>query len=79
MNPVKKSSPVPAVTNNSNNNSKPEEAQRAKSYGKEVSPRKNTGITVGPGAAVGLGMPGLTQPYQLLKYSAISRCGMVLK
>ena len=51
MNPVKKSSPVPAVTNNSNNNSKPEEAQRAKSYGKEVSPRKNTGITVGPGAA----------------------------
>jgi hypothetical protein len=31
--------------------------------GKEVSPRKNTGLTVGPGAAVGLGMPGLTQPY----------------
>lgn len=39
----------------------------------------NTGITMGPGAAAPLGIPGITQPYQLLKYSAISRCGMVLK
>jgi hypothetical protein len=32
-----------------------------------------------PGAAVGVGLPGVIQPFQLLKYSAISRCGMVLK
>lgn len=71
-----KASPVPAVNNR---HSELDENARNKNIGKEISPRKNTGITVGPGAAVGLGMPGLTQPYQLLKYSAISRCGMVLK
>lgn len=52
---------------------------RQSSVGEANNNSKNTGITVGPGAAVGMGMPGLTQPYQLLKYSAISRCGMVLK
>ena len=34
---------------------------------------------MGPGAAAPLGIPGITQPYQLLKYRALSRCGMVLK
>lgn len=74
VNPVK-ASPVPAVNNRHSELDENSKSRRVP----EVSPRKGTGITVGPGAAVGLGMPGMTQPYQLLKYSAISRCGMVLK
>ena len=31
-------------------------------YKKEAE-QKNYGITVGPGAAVSLGIPGITQPY----------------
>ena len=38
-----------------------------------------SGLIPGSGAAVGVGIPGIMQPFQLLKYSAISRCGMVLK
>ena len=32
-----------------------------------------------PAVGISSGVLGVTQPYQLLKYSAISRCGMVLK
>lgn len=46
-----------------------------------VNPAKSPdqGLVPGQGAAVGVGVPGIMQPFQLLKYSAISRCGMVLK
>ena len=46
---------------------------------KSAAQTPNEGVVPSVGAAALVGMHGFTQPFQLLKYSAISRCGMVLK